>query len=308
MANVLITGANGFVGRKLVEHHRYSDNVIAMTHDTKGGIYRVGHVVGVEGDIRDYDFVRRVIAHYEIDTVYHMAAQSIVRKCAQDPMTAYEINVMGTVRLLEACRHVGNVKSIVVSTSDKAYGHAESPYNENTPFRPQFTYEATKSCQDFVCQNFFYNYDLPVKILRCSNIYGPGDSNSSRLIPNVIRKVDRGERPVVYAGVADYLREFIYIDDAVDAFTLVNEKAAPGEAYCVGGTTGGVTIRELVQTIMRLMDEEDLGIEYPEKAILFKEIKEQYIDSSKLRELGWKPQYTLEEGLLDTIRFYAGSQ
>jgi CDP-glucose 4,6-dehydratase len=307
MSNVLITGINGFIGRALATEC-YSQiegsTVVGLGFDQHLDIDTVPCHHYVSGDMRDYKFIRRIIGDYEINTIYHLAAQSIVRICANDPVSAYEINVMGTVNLMEAVREVGKntVSSIVVSTSDKAVGHAPSPYTEETPLNPLYTYECTKTCQDIVARNFFHNYGLPVVVARCGNVYGPGDPNMSRIIPRAMSNLLRGHQPVLYSGVTNYVREFIYIDDVVRAFMLLSEKGKRGDAYCVGGTTP-IKILDLMNLIIEISGkQEEVIIE--EKNDLFKEIEVQYLNASKLNALGWTPRISLEEGLTRTFHYY----
>jgi CDP-glucose 4,6-dehydratase len=303
--NILVTGAGGFIGQVLVNRLSLDSKncIVGLAFDQHTDkVESVDHLV--YGDIRDISLMQRIIGDYEINTVYHLAAQSIVRACARNPVSAYEINVMGTVSLLEACRAVGGplIKKVVVSTSDKAYGHAPSPYVETTPLDPKFTYEASKTCQDIIARSYAHNYDLPVVVARCSNVYGPGDKNISRLIPRSIQRIASGEAPILYNGVHNYIREFIYIDDVVSAFIILAEKGMPGEAYCVGGT-GQYSILELINTIVKLMNANVAPI-IEDKDSNFKEIEVQYIDSTKLQSLGWKPQTTLEVGLVESIKYY----
>lgn len=305
MSRILITGASGFLGGKLARNlEDEGHTVVVLVRDHSKEFYPSSSFV-VHGDLSNYDVLRRAVADYEVEHVYHLGAQSIVRICANDPMSAYQANVMGTVNLLEAIRTTGmnHIKSVVISTSDKAYGHAPTPYTEDTPFMPKFTYECTKACQDIVGQNYFHNYGLPVKIARCSNIYGPGDPNWSRLIPNTIKRILEEKSPQLYSDVAGYTREFVYIDDTIDALKLLAEKGTPGEAYCVGGTTV-CSIKSLVELILELCDSE-LPIEIVDKPGVFKEIQTQYIDGTKIKALGWNPRFSLSQGLMETINWYA---
>lgn len=309
--NIFVTGGSGFIGRSLIEFYSFdqSNRITVLLRDYESRnewLTKLNNVTIVYGDLTDINLLRRLIAEQEISHVFHCAAQSIVRICAQDPVSAYETNVMGTVYLLEAIRQVGmpHIKSIVVSTSDKAFGHSEPPYNEDTPLKPKYTYEATKSCQDIVSQNYFHNYGLPVKIARCSNVYGPGDPNTSRLIPNTIYRVLDNKAPQIYSEVAKYEREFIYIDDVVNAFNVISKHGVNGEAYCVGGT-GVYKISVVVDKILALLGSTLLP-EILVKSQNFKEIQSQYIISDKLSKLGWKPTHTLDQGLTETVAFYKG--
>lgn len=305
--NILITGASGFIGShlasRLMSKKSSVDNKIILLyhHEKPKNFLQRDNVLAIQGDLNDYAKMCSIISSYEINVVYHMASNSIVRKCANDPINAYMVNVMGTVTLFEAIRNVGmnSIRKIIVSTSDKVYGHAPHPYNEETPFMPKYTYEATKACQDIVSQNYFYNYNLPINIVRCSNIYGPHDPNISRLIPNVIKSINNKKNPKLNSGVKDYIREFVHVDDVADAIFLVEEKGLPGEVYCVGGTET-LTVVKLIETICDLMGHTG-GIDIFEKPNNFQEVEEQSINSKKIQKLGWKPKYSLLEGLKECM-------
>jgi CDP-glucose 4,6-dehydratase len=291
MNNILVTGINGFIGKAVAEFYNDKSDtcVVGVGFDSHKKLEDAPCSHYVSGDIRDFSFIRRVIGDYEINTIFHFAAQSIVRICANDPVSAYSINVMGTVNLLEAVREVGTatVKSIVVSTSDKAVGHAPSPYTEDTPLNPLYTYECTKTCQDIVSRNFYHNYGLPVVVARCGNVYGPRDPNMSRIIPRSSLLLLNNQRPKLYSGVKDFIREFIYIDDVVDAFDILSRKGVHGEAYCVGGTPP-VKMIDLVNKIIGVSGK-DLTVEIEDKSPLFKEIDVQFLNASKIRAIGWDP-------------------
>lgn len=305
--NILVTGATGFLGNTITGKLLSADNQVIGVRRDLNRRFDLPHSpdVYVQGDIRDYEFIRRVVADYEIEEVYHCAAQAIVRSCANDPYTTFDINVMGTVALLEACRNSGHtVNSIVISTSDKSFGHTPPPYNEDTHLNPLYTYEVSKACQHMAALNYFNNYEVPVKIVASSNVYGPGDPNFSRIIPNTIRRLAKGENAILNEGVAGFVREFVYVDDVADAFILVSRKGSPGALYCCGGTEH-LRIEELIRKICAKMDRNpDSSIEILKKPGNFKEIAEQWIDATKLKKLGWQPSHSLDAGLDKTIEFY----
>ncbi len=276
--------------------------VLLYHHDKPTNYLDMPRVVVVKGDLNDYASLCDIISKYEINTIYHFASDSILKRCFDNPVNAYEVNVMGTVNLLEAVRNVGvdTIKKIIVSTSSKVYGDTPAPYDEETLLKPKHTYECTKACQDIVAQNYFSSYNLPINIVRCTNLYGPNDPNASRVIPTTIKTINRKEKPQVYSGVKDAVREFVYIDDLVDAVLLIAEKADNGEVFCVGGLEA-ISINALIEKICSLMGY-DGEIETVEKLAFFQESKDQSIDDSKLRNLGWNPKFTLDRGLAECIK------
>jgi CDP-glucose 4,6-dehydratase len=308
MVSALVTGHTGFLGGAITGLLKSGgDVVVGIERDENKRRNLVDSPdIFVKGDIRDYNFVRRVIADYEIEEVYHCAAQAIVRSCANDPYTTYDINVMGTVSLLEACRNSGDtVKSIVVSTSDKAFGHAPIPYTEKTPLNPLYTYETSKACQQLITLSYFHNYGLPTKVIASSNVYGPGDPNLTRIIPNSIMRLANGEPALLFEGAAEYIREFVFITDVANAFVTAARNGKNGEVYCCGGTEHCAMI-DLISDICELMGKDpSKDIKIFQKARYFKEIEKQYIDSTKLRNIGWDPKVPLDMGLKLTIDYYS---
>lgn len=307
--NVLITGVGGFVGSRLAM--RLNDegaNVVGLVRNINSLPPTIANDINVLiGDICDYDDLCEAISFYEIDTIYHFAAYAIVRVSSKDPMTTYRVNVMGTANLLEAARNVGRVERIVVASSDKAYGdHVSLPYTENHSLQPRNTYDTSKACMDMVSRSYAWNYDMPIFVSRCSNIYGPGDMNLSRIIPNTIRRASEGKPPQLYSDVEKMKREFVYINDVIDAYLKMGDvrtNVFTGEAYNVGGT-GEVEIYELVDKISKILGVEESPIVLPRDP-LFKEIERQYIDASKLeRDMKWKPTTSLDEGLHRTVDWY----
>jgi len=303
--NVLVTGASGFIGNAIAWNmwnlgakvtclKQKSGNKVKLPFDDMSYV--------AEGDITDYNFLRDLISKREIDTIFHLAARSIVRISAKDPLSTFNTNVMGTVALLEAARNVGKCKSIVVASSDKAYGdHDVLPYTENHALIPKNTYDTSKACTDLIAQTYYYNYGMPVSITRCSNVYGPGDNNLSRLIPNSCIKVADHKSPMIYSDIENMEREFIFISDVADAYEAIarNELVGP---YNIGGN-GPMKIIDVVNLICKFNG--GLPAHVVERDPEFKEISKQCIDSSKLKEAtGWEPKTDIKDGLKKTYYYY----
>jgi CDP-glucose 4,6-dehydratase len=260
----------------------------------------------VRGDVCDQALMERVLGEYEIDTVIHLAAQTIVGVGNRNPVSTFESNIRGTWSLLEACRRSPLVKQIVLASSDKAYGeHDQLPYTEEMPLQGRHPYDVSKSCSDLIAQSYAATYDLPVAITRCGNFYGGGDLNWNRLVPGTIRSVLRGQRPVIRSDGA-YVRDYFYVEDGAAIYMLLAECLAAnrdlgGEAFNFSSDTQ-VTVLDLVGRILALMDS-DLEPDVRNEAS--NEIRHQYLDSAKARRvLDWRPQFTLDEGLHRTIEWY----
>jgi CDP-glucose 4,6-dehydratase len=257
------------------------------------------------GDVRDADFCRRVIADYEVNTIFHLAAQAIVSACAEDPVTALDVAVLGTSRVLQAAKDSGRPIKVIVSTSDKVYGAAPSPYLESTALDARHAYEVSKACQDLVARMYYNNFKLDVRVARAVNIYGPGDPNNTRVIPQTIQRLLRGEPPLVHAGAWSMRRQYIYIDDLIDALHSIEAHGSPGEAYCVGSPDPALSVGEVIGRIAKQMGSE-LAPEVKERDARFLEIQEQSAIDDKLRALDWVPQVDFDEGIRQTIAWYRG--
>ena len=306
---VLATGAAGFIGgaitRRLLNEAAEVTCLVRSSGWQENFNFQGATIF--EGHVADYDLMCEIISSQEIEYIFHLAANAIVRVAARDPMQTYHTNVMGTVALLEATRTVGKtVKKVVVASSDKAYGdHTKLPYFETMALQPKNTYDTSKACADMIARTYAHNYEMPVCVTRCSNVYGPGDANMSRIIPNSICRVLRGEAPQLYSDVSEMEREFIYIDDVVEAFLLLgmSQDFTDGFAYNVGGA-GPVKVERLVEMIVEQMGS-DLKVEVIPRDPQFKEIQRQYIDATILNiATGWSPSVRLEEGLRKTIEWY----
>jgi CDP-glucose 4,6-dehydratase len=307
-----VTGGTGLVGSWLVQ--RLVDagtDVTCLVRDwvPRSELARTGlieRVKVVRGDIRDQATLERVLGEYEIDTVIHLAAQTIVTIANRNPISTFESNVAGTWNLMEACRRSPEVKQIVVASSDKAYGDQESlPYIEDTPLQGQHPYDVSKSCADLIARTYAASYDLPVAITRCGNFYGGGDLNWNRIIPGTIRSILRGQNPVIRSD-GKYVRDYFYVEDGAAAYMLLAEALAKhpelrGEAFNFSNEIQ-MTVSEIVERILKLMNS-DLKAEVRNE--VRNEILHQYLSAGKARSiLGWKPLFTLDEGLKHTIGWY----
>lgn len=309
---VLVTGCTGLLGAWLTAWLcRRQADVIGLVRDSvpRSNFYVMGlhnQVVCVRGAVEDFDLIERILNEYEIEVVFHLAAQTLVSIANENPRSTFSSNIAGTWNVLEAVRRARRVRAVVLASSDKAYGtHDKLPYREDTPLVGRHPYDVSKSCADLIAQMYWHTYKTPVAITRCGNFYGGGDLNFNRIVPGTIRSLFQGERPIIRSD-GTLIRDYFYIKDAVDAYILVAEallnSRAFGEAYNFSNELQ-VTVLELVSCIQRLMGREDL-----EPVVLndaSNEIRHQYLDAEKARnQFGWKPRYTLEQGLKETIEWY----
>jgi CDP-glucose 4,6-dehydratase len=309
---VFVTGCTGLVGAWLTDWLvAQGADVVGLVRDWVPGsnFYRLGLercVVTVRGNLEDYDLIERALNEYEIEIVFHLGAQAIVGIANHNPRSTFSSNVAGTWNMLEAARHAKYVKAVVLASSDKAYGpHQTLPYRETTPLVGRHPYDVSKSCADLIAQCYWATYKLPVAITRCGNFYGGGDLNFNRIVPGTIRSIIDGQRPVIRSD-GTLIRDYFYIKDAVQAYAFLAERLleahAGGEAYNFSNEIQ-LTVRELVMLVCELAGRPDLEPIVQSNAP--NEIPHQYLSADKARtELGWKPAYTLREGLLETIAWY----
>jgi len=309
---VFVTGATGLVGVWLVRHLvNAGADVVCLIRDwvPQSELIRaklIEQVKVVRGDVRDQAVVERALGEYEVVTVFHLAAQTIVGIANRNPVSTLESNVQGTWSLLEACRRSPAVKQIVVASSDKAYGdHDKLPYDEEAPLQGRHPYDVSKSCADLVARSYADTYGLPVAITRCGNFYGGGDLNWNRIIPGSIRSILYGERPVIRSD-GSYIRDYFYVEDGAAAYALLAERLAErpelaGQAFNFSNEIQ-VTVLQLVQRLLGLMDSK---LEPEIRDEVSNEIRHQYLSSAKARrELAWSPLFKLDDGLRRTIDWY----
>lgn len=310
---ILITGVTGLVGSWLVKALLKRKSIIVVLVrdiDYQTEFYRSGDYLQtniVNGSLENFSLIERAINEYEIDTVFHLGAQTIVGAAYREPLQTFESNIRGTYHILEACRrHREFVKEIVIASSDKAYGIADKlPYTEDMPLKGSHPYDVSKSCTDLLAQAYSYTYNMPIAIARCGNIYGGGDLNWSRIIPGTILSLLNNKRPIIRSN-GKYIRDYIYIKDIVDAYInlaeSITKKNIYGEAFNFS-TESRMAVIEIVNKIRSIMGKEDL-----EPQILnlnLKEIPEQSLSAEKAHEiLGWYSKYDLEKGLSETVDWY----
>jgi CDP-glucose 4,6-dehydratase len=309
---VFVTGGTGLIGNWVVR--RLLDagaDVVCLVRDwvPQSELVRsrlIEKVKVVRGDVTDQALLERALGEYEIDTIIHLAAQTIVGIANRNPVSTFNANIAGTWSLLEACRRSPAVKQIVIASSDKAYGsHDKLPYTEDAPLRGEHPYDVSKSCADLLAQSYARTYALPIGITRCGNFYGGGDLNWNRIVPGTIRSVLRGQRPIIRSD-GQFVRDYFYAEDGASvnmtlAEQLAQDRDLRGHAFNFSNEIQ-VTVLELVEKLLTLM-KSDLKPDIRNEAT--NEIRHQYLSAAKARDqLNWKPQFSLDEGLIRTIEWY----
>lgn len=309
---VMVTGASGLLGGWTV--HRLLEveaEVVALVRDqvprsmlvSSGDIERI---TVVNGSLEQADLMRRSLGEHEVDTVFHLAAQPIVGVAKRDPVGTFRANIEGTWNVLEGARNSGT-RQVIVASSDKAYGASDHlPYTEEHPLQGRYPYDASKSCADLIAQTYQETYGMAVSVVRCANLFGGGDLNFNRVIPGAIKATLEGERFVIRSD-GKFIRDYLYIRDAADAYLHLAESLASGAPQGPYNFSLEVelTVIDLVEQVLKIMGRTDL-----EPVILNQasaEIREQYMTCEKARRvLGWAPAYSMEQGLRETVEWYRG--
>lgn len=304
---VLVTGATGLLGSHMVRElfDREAEIVIVKRDQMRDSYLESDFVSHVAyGDVEDYAFVNRVVNEYQVQTIFHLAAQTQVGVANRNPLPTLRTNIMGTVNVLEAAR-INGTEQVIVASSDKAYGRAPYlPYDENTPLRGEHPYDVSKSCADLIAQSYrkTFSLDMSVAITRCGNLFGPGDLNYNRLIPGTIRSLLMGEAPQIRSD-GKMVRDYFYVKDAVHAYLTLAEKLEDLFCYEFNFSYGmPMNVLRMVEMIQQVM-----GTNLTPKILnqASNEIQEQYLDSHLAqRWLNWEPQWTMEDALRETVAWY----
>lgn len=314
---VFITGVTGFVGswlaERLVRLGAKATGLVKRGTLSNSNFKRLGlhrSVRMIPGSLEDPTVLERVIRQSRIEFVYHLGAQAIVPVANRSPLPTFKTNIEGTWNLLEACRGKSHLRAIVVASSDKAYGsHPKLPYREDFPLNPEYPYDVSKACADLIARSYGLTYGLPVVITRFANLYGPGDQNPSRIIPDTVRRVLKGEPPVLRSdGTPE--RDYLYIDDAVDLYLLLAERISKTRGHVFNaGHNKPITVLRLVETLLQLAGRTDLKPLILGKGPLHGEIDRQWLHGGKVKRLlGWEPRVGLKEGLRRTLLWYGGGR
>lgn len=309
---VFVTGATGLLGswttERLVE---LGADVVALVRDEvrRSRLYRskcFQEITAVPGALEDAFTIERAINEYEIETVLHLGAQTIVGTANRNPVSTFTSNIQGTWNVLEGCRHSSLVKRVIVASSDKAYGdQPELPYKEDARLEGRHPYDVSKSAADLITTSYHHSYGLPVCITRCGNLYGGGDLNFNRIIPGTILSVLKGEAPVIRSD-GTFTRDYFYVKDAVDAYLLLAEKmdspGIAGQAFNFSNERP-MKVTEITAKVLEVMGKKDLKPKVLGEAK--NEILHQYLSAEKARKLlDWKPARTLEDALGETVEWY----
>lgn len=304
--SVLVTGVSGFVGSSLTR--RLAELGARVTGFSKdAGTGRDPRISVTQGSLEDFHRIEQVVRDNPVEVVYHLAAQALVGVANPSPVPTFSANIQGTWNLMEACRGKSHIRAIVVASSDKAYGiHETLPYREDFPLQPRFPYDVSKACEELVARCYHFTYSMPVVIARFANLYGPGDLNFSRIVPDTLRRVLQGKPPVLRSDGSPE-RDYLYIDDGVELYLLLAERIEQtrGEVFNAGHNRP-VRVLDLVETILRVAERPDLRPQVAGKGTPHGEIDRQWLDAGKAQKiLGWEPRVDLEKGLRTTIDWYA---
>jgi CDP-glucose 4,6-dehydratase len=309
--NVFVTGALGLVGSSLVPEllkREANVTILERDHTSKSGLVGskiIEEVNSIKGELEDFELILRILNEYEIDTVFHLGAQTIVPTANRNPLSTFNSNIKGTWNLLEACRLLGSVKRIVVASTDKVYGTQKKlPYTEEMELNGIYPYDVSKVCADLISQSYIKAYNMPIAITRCGNIYGPGDINFSRIVPGALQAALLGKTLEIRSD-GNFIRDYIFMQDVVLGNIKIAEQLESdkvrGEIFNLS-TNNRLSVLDTIKKIVKTINR-------PIKTSILNsaknEIKAQYLSSEKAETvLGWKAMYSFEDGIKETLPWY----
>ncbi|MBU1113351.1 MAG: GDP-mannose 4,6-dehydratase [Candidatus Omnitrophica bacterium] len=309
--SVLITGYEGFLGSHLTKNLIASGakisglDILTERKKTILSTNDLARIKIIKGDVGNFGLVKRIIKENKISVIFHLAASSLVSDCLDNPLKGFDTNIKGTWNILEACRKAKGVEAAIIASSDKAYGcHKKLPYRETAPLSGIHPYDVSKSCADLIAYTYYHTYGLPVTVTRCGNIFGPGDFNFSRLIPELMRSIVKNKTLLIRSD-GKFTRDYIYVSDIVEGYLVLAEKMKKqklfGQAFNYSDENP-FSVLELVKLVYKISRQK------PDYKVLDQakyEIKHQYLSSNKARKiLGWKPKVGLRDGLKKTFNWY----
>ena len=314
---VLVTGATGFIGSRLAQRllDQGADVIVPRRDEPAKSYFRIAGLeercTVVTADLLDFDGLVRIVNEHGVKAVFHLAAQTIVGTANRSPLSTFESNIRGTYNLLEACRTAGvvgdPVERVVVASSDKAYGsHEQLPYREDFPLQPEYPYDVSKAATDMIARSYALTYGLPTAVTRFANIYGGGDFNLSRIVPDTARALVKGQRPVIRSDGSPQ-RDYMHVEDAASAYLRVGEsldnEANHGRAWNAGAGEP-VAVIDIVRRMIAVTGK-DVEPDIQGEGTPHGEIDRQWLDSTAIREeLGWKPEWDLDRGLAEAYAWY----
>ncbi|MCF7907819.1 MAG: GDP-mannose 4,6-dehydratase [Candidatus Omnitrophica bacterium] len=308
---VLITGYEGFLGSNLAKvllnfGAKISGlDILTRRKDTILTQKELAKIKIIKGNVDNLSLVKRILRNDKIEVIFHLAAEALVGECLKRPVKGFSTNIKGTWNILEAWRQTKIAKAIVVASSDKAYGsHSKLPYKEDSALCGLHPYDVSKSCADLIAHAYHNTYGAPVVITRCGNIFGPGDFNFSRIVPETLRSVIRNKTLVIRSD-GKFTRDYVYVDDIVAGYINLAQKSKKlklfGQAFNFSAEQP-LSVLALVKLIYKLADRRS---NYKILKQAKYEIKHQYLSSRKAaRVLGWKPKLKLDKALEKTYQWY----